>query len=317
VLAVSELDEPDERNFVRAHVQARLAELRGTLAGEDEASLRRLTSYRCFSSGDGAYGGGVALSLDASAWEDDADLAEALINTAGTAYGADGRPANHPAARQMGEYAELLRRMDVSYQRASSPESDVLGSGCHLDVQGGAAAARRALSGGRMRLYWGDTQNSAEGEVRALGDEVALSLAATVLNPEWLAVAREQGYTGASGVGARVDALFGWSATARIVERAQFDAVHDRLVADADTRAWLQRDNPHAFEEITRRLLEATARGLWAADARRLDELRAAVLDVEGDLEDAMDGAGEHQGGAVDVRTRVGVKEWEWAFTVK
>jgi hypothetical protein len=44
---------------------------------------------------------------------------------------------------------------------------------------------------------------------------------------------------------------------------------------------------------------------------------RAAVLDVEGDLEDTMDNAGEHQGGAVDVRTRAGVKEWNWEFAVK
>jgi cobaltochelatase CobN len=95
--------------------------------------------------------------------------------------------------------------------------------------------------------------------------------------------------------------------------------VHDRLVADEETRAWLQRDNPHAFEEIVRRLLEAQARGLWSADAQRLDALHAAVLDVEGDLEEAMgDGdIGEHQGGAVDIRTRDTVKTWDYAFSLK
>ncbi|MFT3960477.1 cobaltochelatase subunit CobN [Propionivibrio sp.] len=319
VAAVTELDEPDARNFIRAHVRARMAELRGTLADHDDAALRRLASYRCFSSGDGGYGGGVGLALDASAWEDDADLAEALINTSGTAYGADGRPAAAPAARQMGEYAHLLRRMEVSYQRASSPETDLLSGSCYLDVQGGTAAARRGLGGGGMRLYWGDTQTDAEGEVRALADEVAQGLAVTLLNPEWLATARAQGYAGASGVSNRVNGLFGWSATARVVERAQFDAVHDRLVADAANREWLRQTNPHAFEEIVRRLLEADARGLWAADARRRDELQAAVLEIEGDLEDAMgeSGIGEHQGGAVDIRTRDAVKEWRYAFTVK
>jgi cobaltochelatase CobN len=319
VVAICELAEPDERNFVAAHVRQRLLELRDTLDDRDDASLKRLASYRCFSSGDGAYGGGIGLALDASAWEDDGDLAEALINTAGTAFGADGRPARLPAARQMGEYAHLLRRMDLSYQRASSADADLLASSCYLDVQGGAAAAKRGLGGGAMRMYWGDTQTSADGEVRTLDDEVALSLAATVLNPDWLATARDQGYTGASSISNRVNGLFGWSAAARFVGRAQFDAVHDRLVADEETRAWLQRDNPHAFEEIVRRLLEAQARGLWSADAQRLDALHAAVLDVEGDLEEAMgDGdIGEHQGGAVDIRTRDTVKTWDYAFSLK
>jgi hypothetical protein len=31
----------------------------------------------------------------------------------------------------------------------------------------------------------------------------------------------------------------------------------------------------------------------------------------------SMDDADEHQGGAVDVRTRAGVKEWNWEFTVR
>jgi cobaltochelatase CobN len=323
VQKVSELDEPDARNCVRAHVRARLTELRGTLKDHDDASLRRLASYRCFSSGDGAYAGGVGLALDASAWEDDADLAEALINTAGVAFGADGRPAHHAAAQQMGEYAQLLRRMDLSYQRAASPDADLLASGCYLDVQGGASAAQRGLGGrlggGQMRMYWGDTQTTPDGEVRTLDEEVALGLAATVLNPDWLKTAREQGYTGASGVSNRVNVLFGWAAAARVVGRAQFDAVHDRLVADDETRAWLQHDNPHAFEEIVRRLLEAQARGLWDTDAQRLGELHAAVLDVEGDLEDAMgDGnVGEHQGASVDIRTRAAVKEWAYGYTVR
>jgi len=319
VLAVCELDEPAERNFVAAHVRQRLCELHATLKDHDDVALKRLASYRCFSSGDGAYGGGVGLALDASAWEDDSDLAEALINSAGTAFGADGRPARLPAAQQMGEYAHLLRRMELSYQRASSVDADLLASSCYLDVQGGAAAARHGLGGGAMRMYWGDTQTTADGEVRSLDDEVALSLAATVLNPDWLATARDQGYTGASSVSNRVNVLFGWSAAARLVGRAQFDAVHDRLVADDKTRAWLKHDNPHAFEEIVRRLLEAQARGLWAADAQRIDQLHAAVLDVEGDLEEAMGvgDIGEHQGSAVDIRTRDSVKEWDYAFSLK
>ena len=319
VLAVTERDEPPDRNFVRAHVDARLAELRTQMQDSDEAALRRLATYRCFANTDGGYGGGIGVALDASAWEDDGDLAEVLINTSGTAFGADGRPAALPAAQQMAQYARLLHKTDLSYQRASWPEADLLSSSCYLAVQGGNAAARRGLGGGSMRLYWGDTQTTHAGEVRTLAEELSQSLATTVLNPEWLATVQAQGYTGASSISNRVNVLFGWSATTHAITDSQFNAVHDRLVSDPAMRNWLRETNPHAFEEIVRRLLEAQARGLWAADENRLQELRDAVLDVEGDLEEAMGDThvGEHQGTAVDVITRSAVKEWTYTFTVK
>lgn len=317
VTAVAERDEPDDRNFVRAHVRARMAELRAVLDGVEDASLKRLASYRCFSAADGGYGGGVELAIDASAWEDDADLAEALVNTSGTAFGADGRAARVPPGRQMAEYAHLLGRMDLSYQRAGSAEADVLSCGT-LGVQGGNAAAKRALGNGGLRLYWGDTHATADGEVRSTADEIAQALAVSILNPDWIGAARARGYAGASEVSDRVNRLFGWSAAARAVQRHQFDAVHDALVTNAETREWLREANPYALEEITRRLLEAEARGLWAADARRLDELHGAVLALEGDIEEAMGSvSGEFQGAAVDVRTRGQVKEWAYAYRAK
>ena len=58
---------------------------------------------------------------------------------------------------------------------------------------------------------------------------------------------------------------------------------------------------------------------MWAADAQRIDQLHAAVLDVEGDLEEAMGvgDIGEHQGSAVDIKTRSSVEQWDYAFSLK
>ena len=316
--AVGERDEPDERNFVRAHVRARMAELRATLKDTAEPALRRLASYRCFSSGDGAYGSGVGLALDASAWEDDTDLAEVLVNWTGHAFGADGKAADLPAATLMGEYAGLVRGMDLAYQRAATASGDLLAYGCYVGTQGGSAAAKRGLGGGRMRLYWGDTQSSAEGEVRTVKEELTLSLAASLVNRDWFEEIKRQGYAGGTEVGNRANHLFAWSATTHEVDKAQFDAVHDMYVANAENRAWLRENNVYALEELTRRLLEADARNLWDADENRLAELRAAVLEIEGDIEDSMGAVkGEFQGASVDIKTRANVKEWAYEFRAK
>ena len=48
----------------------------------------------------------------------------------------------------------------------------------------------------------------------------------------------------------------------------------------------MRKSNPWALRGITERLLEAADRGLWAApDPATLDRLRAAYLELEGDLE--------------------------------
>lgn len=318
VAAVSDLDEPEDRNFIRAHVRQRMAELRASLAEAEEPALRRLASYRCFSSGDGAYGAGVSLALDASAWEDDTDLAEVLVNATGHAFGADGRGADAPAATLMREYAGLIGRMDVSYQRAASASYDLLTCSGYVSTQGGSAAAKRGLGGGGMRLYWGDTQSSEEGEVRALKEELTLSLASTLINRDWLAEIKTHGYAGGSEVGTRTNHLFAWSATTHEVDKGQFDAVHDMYVTDAENRAWLRETNVYALEELTRRLLEAHGRGLWDADERRLAELHTTVLEIEGDIEESMGAVtGEFQGASVDVKTRSAVKEWAYEFRAK
>ncbi len=196
-----------------------MAKLKATLKDVADDGLKRLASYRCFSASNGSYGAGVGLALDASAWEDDADLAEILVNWTGHAYGADGKAATLPAATMLSEYAGLVKRMDVSYQRAASAEGDLLAYGCHVGTQGGSAAVKRGLGGGSMRLYWGDTQTAVEGEVRSVKEELSLSLATSLLNTDWFAETKTQGYAGANAVSGRTNHLFAWSATTRQVDK--------------------------------------------------------------------------------------------------
>lgn len=89
-LMAGDLDEPQERNFIRKHTLERLHSLRAGLAEQlPENELRRLAGFRVFSSAPGSYGGAdIGLALDASAWQNEADLAEIHVNAGGFAYGA-------------------------------------------------------------------------------------------------------------------------------------------------------------------------------------------------------------------------------------
>jgi cobaltochelatase CobN len=85
-----------------------------------------------------------------------------------------------------------------------------------------------------------------------------------------------------------VDYLFGWDATTGVVTDWMYEQLAQSYVLDPDTRKFLETSNPWALRNITERLLEAASRGLWASpSAVTLDELRAAYLEVEGQLEEA------------------------------
>jgi len=313
---VSSLDEAPEVNFVRKHVEERLEELKEKLPGEDELIVRRLATGRLFTDRDGSYGAGVGLAVDASAWKDDKDLANAYVNWTGGLCGRkmDGVIKKLGRRAVMGEFRKRMGRIDVAYQRAVTTQYDALSIGCYTGYQGGMASIKRSESGGEgPRMYWGDSQGGAGAEVRSLGEEIDLALGTRFMSPEWLREKMEEGYGGAAELSTMVNTLFSWSATARVVTKQHFDLVAKKLVEDEVVRKWFLETNEHAFEEVTRRLLEAEGRKLWEADAEQLDAVRAAALEVEGDIEDGMGSVGgEFQGSSVDILTEGDVSEWNW-----
>ncbi len=300
------LDEPFERNFIRKHTEEQMEELRRQTGDSlDESQVRRLATYRVFSSSPGTYGTGVGLALDASAWSSQSELAEIHINWSGQAYGSQG-----DSRQACGMLAAQLARLDVSYMRQTSQEYDILDSGCYATAQGSMAVAAKALSGREPRLYWSGPDD--KDTITGVQEELVMSAQTRLLNRQWIRHMRAQGYRGAAAVSSRVNNLFKWSATSSAVPDALFDQVVRTYVMDRENRAWLERENPYALEEITRRLLEAASRGLWDADQALLDEVRDAALDMEGTMEEiAGDVQGEFQGGGVEVLGADQVNVWE------
>ena len=314
VTELSRLDEPAERNAIRRHALERIAELREKLGPDrSESVLHRLATYRVFSSAPGTFGLGVGLALDASAWEGDADLAETYVNWGGYAYGGG---AEDGGERHYGEAAhDLLARqlagIEVAYMKQSSAEYDMLDCGGYAVFQGGMAAATRALGGGNPKLYWGDNTRPHDPDIRDVTDELDRTARVKLLNRRWIEDMKRHGYQGAQAVSSRVNSLFKWSATSRAVKKGIFDGVIETYIFNEENRSWLKSTNPYALEEITRRMLEAHARGLWAPDPEALEALRNTALDLEGDMEERMgDVLEEFQGGKVDVMTSRDVERW-------
>jgi cobaltochelatase CobN len=118
--------------------------------------------------------------------------------------------------------------------------------------------------------------------VRSLAEEAARVVRSRVINPKWIAAMQRHGYKGAFELAATVDYLFGYDATAHVVEDWMYERVTEAYVGDASVRKFFERSNPWALRSIAERLLEADERGLWKASDGALSTLRSALLEAEG-----------------------------------
>ena len=315
VSMVAGLDEPESVNCVRKHVNERFSELEKELDSLGSDELRRLASARLFTDSAGSYGAGVGLAVDASAWKDEKDLANAFVNWTGGVCGRQIDAVVQKVGNKgvMQEFSRQIKGIDVAYQRAISSKYDALSIGCYTGYQGGMAVTQRAMGGKKLRMYWGDSQSGPTAEVRDLEDEVDLALTSRLMSPDWVRGKMKEGYTGATDLSSLVNTLFAWSATTGVVRKRHFDLVTRRIVEDPEVREWLMRENVYALEEISRRLLEAHSRELWKADDDELRVVQETMLELEGDIEDRMGPVkGEFQGSSVDIKTSEDVDRWKW-----
>jgi len=70
------------------------------------------------------------------------------------------------------------------------------------------------------------------------------------------------------------------------VENWAWNRVAEKLVLDEETRALITGNNPWAMSKIIDKLLEASRRGYWKADAETIRELENIKRSVKKHIED-------------------------------
>ncbi|HEX2041068.1 MAG TPA: cobaltochelatase subunit CobN [Acidimicrobiales bacterium] len=256
VALVAGLDEPPDANFLRAH------------GGDDP---------RIFGAKPGAYGSGILPLLESRDWRSDEDLAAVYLAWGGYAYGRRGMGIAAPDAMR-----RRFAAIDVAMKNQDNREHDIFDSDDYLQDHGGMVATVRALTGVQPHAFFGDSSDPAQPRVRTLAEEAARVVRTRVVNPKWIAAMQRHGYKGAFEMAATVDYLFGYDATARVVEDWMYERVTDGYLGDPAVRKFFERSNPWALRSIAERLLEASERGLWDASEQALATVRSALLEAEG-----------------------------------
>jgi magnesium chelatase subunit H len=272
-LLAARADEPDERNFVRAHARA-LAAARGIDL--------EIAALRVFSNAEGAYGANVNLMIEGGLWTSPDELAEAFERQKGHAYGVSGRPVKAPEILNA-----ALSTAELAYQNLESVELGVTSVDQYVDSLGGMSRLISRARGSEPSVYIGD-ETGQRAAVRTLDEQVALETRTRLLNPAWLEPMLEHGAEGVKQLETGVTAALGWSATTGQVAPWVYQRLSETYVLDEAMRERLAALNPKATARMANRLLEASDRQFWQPDAATLAALQAAA-DA---LEDRLEGVG-------------------------
>ena len=283
VESVAALDEPPEQNYVVKHLREDIARNQAEDGREADAEASREAGslYRIFGSKPGTYGAGILPVLDERNWESVHDLAEVYTAWGGYAYtqqdfGVSARP----------QFRQRFSQIVVAAKNQDNREHDVFDSDDYMQYHGGMIATVRALTGRNPRQFFGDSSDPSRSRVRDLQDEARRVFRSRVVNPKWMESMKRHGYKGAFELAATVDYMFGYDATAQVIEDWMYEDVTEEYILNEDMQQFFRQSNPWAMRGIIERLLEAIERGMWENPPPEiLEKLRELYLDLETDLE--------------------------------
>ncbi|WP_460920803.1 cobaltochelatase subunit CobN [Pontibacter brevis] len=274
------LDEPEEENFVRKHYLRDLAELQSQEDMPIEEAEQR-AGFRIFGSPPGSYGAGILPLIQEKNWHLDADFAQTYINWGGYAY-----TGSVSGVEARSEFAQRLSVVEVALHNQDNREHDIFDSDDYLQYHGGMIATIRSLTGQQPKNYFGDTQDPSRPIVRDLKEEVNRVFRTRVVNPKWLDGIKRHGYKGGLELTATVDYIFGYDATAHVVDDWMYEKVAETYALDKGMQEFFADNNPWALHAVAERLLEAAQRGMWETPSpAMLQALQDVYLSSETMLE--------------------------------
>ncbi|GIM01458.1 hypothetical protein Vretimale_6174, partial [Volvox reticuliferus] len=289
-------NESDDQNYIAKHARAMQAQ--GLSA----------TSARLFSNPAGDYGSMVNEQVGAGSWTNGDELGDTWAARNAFSYG---RGKERGTARPEVLQA-LLRTTDRIVQQIDSVEyglTDIQEYYANTGALKRAAEAARSVGGGTDNRQgarvgcsiveaFGGTGAGAGGGAgsipppRELEEVLRLEYRSKLLNPKWAKAMAAQGSGGAYEISTRMTALVGWGATTDFREGWVWDQAAETYVEDKEMAETLRKNNPQAFANVVRRMLEAAGRGMWSPSREQLEQLKALYSDLDDQLEGVTQGSG-------------------------
>jgi cobaltochelatase CobN len=221
-------------------------------------------------------------AIDQGNWQSDEDLANIY-----TAWGSYAYTRQRHGVSAVKEFRRRFAVIDVATKNQDNREHDIFDSDDYMQFHGGMIATVRHLAGENPRQFFGDSADPSQLKTRDLKEEARRVFRSRVVNPKWMDSMKRHGYKGAFELAATVDYIFGYDATAQIIDDWMYQEVTEAYVLDPAMQEFFKESNPWALRAIAERLMEAADRDMWENPSEEtLNELRRVYLQTEAVLEE-------------------------------
>jgi cobaltochelatase CobN len=287
VRLVAELDEPDDKNFIRKHSKTIQKALEKE--GIDTDKARHIAAARIFGPSESNYGTDVTDLIESSNWEEQSQIADLHLAKMSHMYG-----DTYHAESNLTAFREVLDTVDVVAQVRDNEEYGIADLDHYYEFLGGLSCTVEAVRKSRpsstktakpVILVADSTKDKIKTSTikKTLDYEVRTKL----LNPEWMKGQLESGYKGVKNMGDRMEYLLGWQATSTgSVDNWVWSEMADKYIFNEDTRKQMMKENIWAVEDQLQRLMEAYQRDMWDASDEEIDRLKQIYLELEAEIEE-------------------------------
>ena len=266
----ADADEPLEMNFIKKHA-----------LNMESKGLENPTA-RLFSNPAGDYGSMVNERVGASNWDDGEELGSTWVSRNAFSYG---KGSEKGTARP--EVLEsLLSTTDRVVQEIDSVEYGLTDIQEYYANTGALKKAAESAKGNGAKVGCSIIETfSKDVKPRELEDVLRLEYRSKLLNPKWAESMAASGSGGAFEISQRMTAMIGWGATVTFQEDWTWDQAAETYAFDEAMANKLKENNPEAFANIVKRMIEASGRGMWNPDADTLERLKSLYSEMDDKLE--------------------------------
>ncbi|MDE2367712.1 MAG: cobaltochelatase subunit CobN [Burkholderiales bacterium] len=270
---------PEADNGVRIGSQRLEAALRHR--GLPAAQAAELSTARIFGTKPGNVSGTNILYLvpRSGAWESRREITSVYVDNMSYVYSGAHWGEAAPAL-----YKSAIQGTDTLVRVWASNMTSQLSNHHAYEYLGGLSMAVSELTGKEPAAYIADVRNPDGARMRRFEEVLESNLRSELLNKEWLQGMKAHDYAGAGQMAALVENTFGWNVTRQqAVDPKVWDEIHRVLIQDSNglgLRAWFEKQNPAALQEIAATMLEASRKGYWKPDARTLRELASLYAEL-------------------------------------
>jgi len=277
VRLVSALDE--QGNLVRQGTMKNEQSLRAK--GMPAEQARDLAAGRIFGTKPGNISGTNILFLAprSGVWKKDTEISDTYVDNMSYVYTGD-----HWGDKIEGVYQQAIQGTDTVVRVWASNMTSQLSNHHAYEYLGGLSMAVEKLTGKQPDAYVADVRDPNGARIREFNEVLATNLETELLNKEWIQGMKDHGYAGAGHASELTKNAFGWSVTRQgSVSDAQWNDIYATYIQDKhhmQVREWMEKQNPHALEEMTATMIEASRKGYWHADKATVEKLSTVYAEL-------------------------------------